>query len=56
MAKALTDEQRKLRFDLVEFLAVSIKERADASFYTDEQVAELTKQVKRVAKFLCVVN
>jgi hypothetical protein len=56
MAKALTEEQRKLRFDLVEFLAVSIKERADASFYTDEQVAELTKQVKRVAKFLCVAN
>jgi len=56
MAKALTEEQRKLRFDLIEFLAVAVKERADASFYTDEQVAELTKQVKRVAKFLCVAN
>lgn len=56
MAKALTEEQRKLRFDLVEFLAVSVKERADASFYTDEQVAELTKQVKRIAKFLCIAN
>lgn len=56
MAKALTDEQRKLRIDLVEFLTAAIKERADASFYTDEQVAELTKQVKRVAKFLCVTN
>ena len=56
MAKGLTDEQRKLRIDLVEFLAIAIKERADASFYTDEQVVELTKQVKRIAKFLCVAN
>lgn len=39
-----------------EFMATAIKERSDASFYTDEQVAELTKQVKRVAKFLCVSN
>jgi hypothetical protein len=56
MAKALTDEQRKLRIDLIEFLTAAIKERTDASFYTDEQVTELAKQVKRVAKFLCIAN
>lgn len=56
MAKALTDDARKLRADLVQFIAAGIRERADASFYTDEQVAELTKQAKRIAKFLCVAN
>jgi hypothetical protein len=56
MAKPLTDEQRQLRIDIVEFIAASIREKVDASFYTDEQVAELTKQTKRVAKFLCVAN
>jgi hypothetical protein len=56
MAKPLTTEQRQLRIDIIEFIAAGIKERGDASFYTDEQVAELTKQTKRIAKFLSVAN
>jgi hypothetical protein len=54
MAKALTDEMRQLRADLVEFMGVAIQEKKDASFYTDEQVEELTKQMNRVSKFLGV--
>lgn len=56
MAKALTDEMRQLRADIVEFVNVAIKERQDASFYTDEQIEELNKQANRIAKFLGVVK
>jgi hypothetical protein len=56
MPKALNEDSRKLRVDLVEFMAIAVKERSDASFYTNEQIAELTKQIKRVAKFLCIAN
>jgi len=56
MAKALTDEMRQLRADIVEFVNVAIKERQDASFYADEQIEELIKQSNRIAKFLGVVK
>jgi hypothetical protein len=56
MAKALTDEMRQLRADLVEFMNTAIQEKKDSSFYTDEQVEELTKQMNRVSKFLGVTK
>ena len=52
MAKALTDEQRQLRINLVEVLVAHAKEYEGCPEYC----AEMTKQVKRIAKFLCVAN
>jgi hypothetical protein len=56
MAKALTDEMRQLRSDLIGFMEFKVQERKDATFYTDEQVEELTKQINRVSKFLGVTK
>jgi hypothetical protein len=54
MAKALTDEQRKLRLELVDFVAQGVRTQATAGYYTTEQVEYLTTQLGRVAKFLCL--
>ena len=54
MAKALTDEMRQLRANLVEFMIVAVKEKKETSSYSDEEVEELTKQINRVSKFLGV--
>jgi hypothetical protein len=56
MAKALTDETRKLRLELVDLAAQGVKTQATAGYYTAEQVQELTKQLERVAKYLGVRN
>ena len=56
MAKALTDEMRQLRADLIDMMKAGIESRKDSSFYTDEQEEELNKQVNRVAKFLGVIK
>jgi len=53
MAKPLTDEQRLVRFNFIEVLANYVKEQNDPN---PELVAEQTKQIKRIAKFLCVAN
>jgi hypothetical protein len=52
--RKLTDEAKKLRVDLVEGLVVFVRNNADV--YSEEEVAELTKQVQRVAKFLNVTK
>lgn len=52
MAKALTDEQRKLRLELVDLAAQGIRTQATAGHYNGEQVEYLTQQLDRVAKFL----
>lgn len=52
MAKALTDEQRKLRLELVDLAAQSIRTQANAEYYNAEQVEYLTQQLERIAKFL----
>lgn len=54
--KRLTDDLRKLRLELVDLAAQGIKGQAEAGYYNAEQVEELTKQLKRVAKFLGVSN
>jgi hypothetical protein len=54
MAKALTDEQRKMRLELVDLAAQGIRTQANAEYYTPEQVEYLTQQLDRVAKFLRV--
>lgn len=55
MAKALTDEQRKMRLELVDLAAQSIRTRAERdNYYNGEQVEYLTQQLDRVAKFLRV--
>jgi hypothetical protein len=56
MAKALTEEQRKLRLEMIDIVAQGIKTQAPAGYYDATQVEYLTTQVKRVAKFLCVAN
>jgi len=56
MAKALTDEQRKMRLELVDLAAQGIRNQATNGYYTGEQVEYLTQQLERVAKFLCVKN
>jgi hypothetical protein len=53
MAKPLTDEQRQLRINLVEALVAYAKEMQDPA---PEYAEEVTKQIKRIAKFLCVSN
>ena len=54
MAKALTDEQRKMRLELVDLAGQGIRTQATSGYYTAEQVEYLTQQLERVAKFLCV--
>ena len=56
MAKALTDEMRQLRADLVSMMNDAIQTGNDSSFYTDEQIEELRKQVNRISKFLGVTK
>jgi hypothetical protein len=53
MAKPLTDEQRTIRINFIEVLANYVKEANDPN---PEYVAEQTKQIKRIAKFLSVAN
>ena len=54
MAKALTDEQRKLRLELIDLAAQGVRTQATAGYYDAEKVTYLTQQLERVAKFLCV--
>ena len=56
MAKALTDEQRKMRLELVDMVGQGIRTQATAGYYDAEQVTYLTQQLARVVKFLCVAN
>jgi hypothetical protein len=56
MAKALTDEQRKMRLELVDLAGQGIRTQANAGYYDAEQVSYMTQQIERVAKFLCVRN
>jgi hypothetical protein len=56
MAKALTDEQRKMRLELVDLAGQGVRTQATSGYYTPEQVTYLTQQLERVAKFLCVKN
>jgi hypothetical protein len=54
MAKGLTDEQRKMRLELVDFAAQGIRTQGTNGYYTQEQIEYLTAQLSRVAKFLCL--
>ena len=54
MAKGLTDEQRQLRFELIDFAAQSIRIQGTNGYYSQEQIEYLTAQLGRVAKFLCL--
>lgn len=53
-AKTVSEEYKKLRVAFVEVLSNYVKEYAQT--HTEEYVAEQTKQVQRVAKFLGVVK
>jgi hypothetical protein len=52
VAKQLSERSRQLRYELVEALVNYVKQVG----YSDEDVAELTKQTIRVAKFLGSTN
>ena len=56
MAKALTEEQRKLRLEMVDLVAQGIRTQANNGYYSQEQIEYLTNQLERVAKFLCLKN
>lgn len=56
MAKALTDEQRKLRLEFVDMVAQGIRTQGGNGYYNQEQIEYLTHQLERVAKFLCLKN
>ncbi len=56
MAKALTQAQIKMRLEMIDFVAQGVHTQANAGYYDAEQVAYLTQQLERVAKFLCVRN
>lgn len=56
MAKALTEEQRKMRLELVDFVAQGIRTQGSNGYYNQEQIEYMTAQLGRVAKFLCLKN
>lgn len=56
MAKALTEEQRKMRLELVDFVAQGIRTQGSNGCYNQEQIEYMTAQLGRVAKFLCLKN
>lgn len=56
MAKALTQDQIKMRLEMIDFVAQGVRTQADAGYYSAEQVEYITQQLNRVAKFLCVRN
>ncbi len=56
MAKALTDEQRKLRLELVDLAAQGIRTQGTNGYYDQAQIDYLVQQLERVAKFLCLKN
>jgi hypothetical protein len=56
MAKPLTDDQRKLRLEMVDMINQGIRTQATTGYYDATQVEYLTEQLRRVAKFLCVLN
>lgn len=56
MAKALTQDQIKMRLEMIDFVAQGVRTQADAGYYNAEQVEYMTQQLNRVAKFLCVRN
>ena len=56
MAKALTDEQRKMRLEMVDMIAQGIRTQGTNGYYDPAQIEYLTAQLERVAKFLCLKN
>ena len=54
MAKALTDEQRKMRIEMVDIVAQGIRTQGTNGYYDQAQIEYLTAQLERVAKFLRV--
>ena len=54
MAKALSNRERKMRLELIDFMAQWTVSQAKAEYYTAEQVEYLTTQIGRVAKLLRV--
>ena len=56
MAKALTDEQRKMRLEMVDMVAQGIRTQGTNGYYDPAQMEYLTTQLERVAKFLCLKN
>ena len=56
MAKGLTDEQRKLRLEMVDMVAQGIRTQGTNGYYDPAQIEYLTAQLERVAKFLCIKN
>lgn len=56
MATKLTDNQKRLRREIVEILSAKIKADGDLGVYTPEEVSELVKQTERIAKFLGLVK
>jgi hypothetical protein len=56
MARTLTDECRKMRLELIDMAAQGVRNQASNGYYDAEQVAYLTQQLERVAKYLGVRN
>ena len=54
--RKVSDRSRELRYELVEALVAYVKSCAGVEGYTPEDIAELTKQTTRVAKFLGTTN
>jgi len=56
MAKALTQDQIKMRLEMIDFVAQDVHTQATSGYYDSEHVSYITQQLERVAKFLCVKN
>ena len=54
MAKGLLDYHRKLRLEMIDFVAEGIRAQGTNGYYDQEQIEYLTLQLGRVAKFLCL--
>jgi len=54
MAQQLSDYHRKLRLEMIDFVAQGIRTQGTNGYYDQEQIEYLTLQLGRVAKFLCL--
>ena len=52
MATKVTEDQKRMRLEMIDFIAQAIKTQASNGYYNEEQVAYLTQQTERVAKLL----
>ena len=54
MAKGLSDQERKLRLEMIDMVAQGIRTQGTNGYYNQAQIEYMTRNLGRVAKFLRV--